>query len=398
MSMPRVQVVLGGSQVPDTLHGALRRVGASATFEPLAQAVRTGLDTSADAVVFVDDAAARPDNLTTLMHRLADQPQGALVLQSDGGPRLPTFPAAAPISFGAALSEDELAARLTTLIDLRRPLASIVQRRRQDEAAAERISESYQEQMRQAAQMQRELLPTSVPSYPPYYFRLIHRPAREVSGDVVTVQTLSEDYVAFGLADATGCGMSAALLTILIKRGFRGRERVGGKQCILTPDQVLANLNDELLEADLSECPFVAAVYGLLNRQTGTLVMARAGAPYPLLRQRDGLVRELCPGGCVLGVTPDAEFPVEIVQLAEGESLILWSDGVESVFHRSGAASSAAQGRTPATLDEWTAQFSSEGLGAALDTVSTRQELLRRLGRSTDDLTILSLEHQFAGA
>lgn len=395
MAMPRVQVVLGGERVPQSLQGALLRVGASASFEPLTQAVRSGPDASADAVVVVDDVTARPESLSILLHRLAEKPHATLVMERDGGPRLGTFPAAAPICFGAALSEDELTARLSTLIDLHVPLRTLAARRRADEQAAERVAEAHHSQLRLAAQMQRELLPATVPSFGPWRFAVLYRPAGEISGDVCTVRALDEDYVAFGLADAAGCGVSAALLTVLVKRGLRGRELVQGRQRVLSPDEVLAQLNVELIEAELSECHFVAAVYGLLNRRTGAVLLARAGTPYPLLRQRDGLVRVLGVGGCVLGVDPDVEFPVEIAQLAPGDSLILSTDGVESVFHRAGGAAAAAgaSGRTPATLDEWTAQLATDGLSAAVETVGARHELLRRLGRPMDDLTLLSLEY-----
>ena len=81
------------------------------------------------------------------------------------------------------------------------------------------------------------------------------------------------------VADATGHGIPAALLTVYIKRALRGKEIENGSYRILSPDEVLSRLNDDILDARLSECQFVAAVYAVLNTTTLELTVARGGAP-----------------------------------------------------------------------------------------------------------------------
>jgi hypothetical protein len=95
--------------------------------------------------------------------------------------------------------------------------------------------------------------------------------------------------------------------------------------------EVLERLNEELLEANLSECRFVAATYAVLNTRTMVLELARGGTPYPILRRRDGRLELLRPAGSVIGVLPGARYPSQQVQLARGDSLVICSDGVENV-------------------------------------------------------------------
>ena len=151
---------------------------------------------------------------------------------------------------------------------------------------------------------------------------------------------------AFVLSGAIQCGFctpgmimaSKALLdknpnpsTDDIKRALRGKEIHNGSYRLLPPTEVLERLNEELLEANLSECRFVAATYAVLNTRTMVLELARGGTPYPILRRRDGRLDLLRPAGSVIGVLPGARYPSQQVQLAPGDSLVICSDGVENV-------------------------------------------------------------------
>ena len=170
---------------------------------------------------------------------------------------------------------------------------------------------------------------------------------------------------------------------------------------------MLRRLNEELLEAELSETQFAAAVYALVNVRTRRVELARGGAPYPILRRADGRCELLCPAGLLVGVVPDASFAVESFELAPGESLVLYSDGLEQV-----ARHASPDRNRPATLREhphagpeprpvapdefltstdWYARLGSAGLPAALEQLSARHDTLRRLGQPLDDLTVLAI-------
>lgn len=332
MAQPHVQVVLGGETVPPGLDAALRRVDATVSFRPLRDALRPGATVSADAVVVVPPTNGQfsPQRMKLLFDRMADHPRATLVLHDAARPReLFPHPPDLPVSFATAQDEHELAVRLSTMLDLRPSLDALRRSALANQAAQTHAARRYDSQLRLASQVQREFLPERLPRIGPASFSVVYRPAEYVSGDIYDVQRLDEHHVGIALADATGKGIPAALLTVFIKRALRGKEIFNGHYRVLPPDEVLKRLNDEILEANLSECRFVAATYAVLNIRTLSLSVARGGMPYPILRRAHGEARLVKPAGGVVGVVPDACFSVETIQMERGDSLLMYSDGME---------------------------------------------------------------------
>ncbi|MBU0638358.1 MAG: serine/threonine-protein phosphatase [Planctomycetes bacterium] len=467
MPRPHVQVVLGVDEVPQPLEVALQRMGATASFCPLLEALRGGLSPSADAVVVVapDNTREISDQLKVLFDRLADSPRATLVVKPNGRymPRL-NHPPTVPVSFSSGLSAEELATRLTTMVEMRPSLEylhrGMMATAKNEQAAAKR----YKNQLQLASQVQREFLPESLPRYGPVAFSALFRPVDYVSGDIYDVQRLDECHVGIAVADATGHGIPAALLTVFIKRALRGKEIENGSYRLLAPDEVLTRLNEEILEANLTECRFVAATYAVLNIQTLQLAIARGGTPYPILRRADGTARLVRPRGGVVGVMPEATYTVEEIQLERGDALVIYSDGLDKlvvpqpplhalteVFAHAAnlireqsasdratgnigngpgsggfgveawANSAASQRRTvsyaaPAmavceaepgtstprrvtmapdeevTRSTWYEVLRQHGAAVAMDQLTVRFDMLRRIGHSLDDLTVLAVQ------
>jgi sigma-B regulation protein RsbU (phosphoserine phosphatase) len=210
-------------------------------------------------------------------------------------------------------SPDELRGRLAGLTAAR-PIVDQLQRenamlRRFDSGLNSQITQ-IDEEMRLAARLQVDFLPRHLSPINDVSFEVLFRPASYVSGDIYDVARLDEDHVGFFVADAMGHGMPAALLTIFLKRTLQTKEFGAfprGYRIIL-PDEALAHLNNELLSQNLSLCQFVTMVYGILNTKTLSL------------------------DGALLGVFANEKFPLQTLQLAPGDSILLYSDGFESAF------------------------------------------------------------------
>lgn len=445
MPGPHIQVVLAEERVPVALRAALQSTSATASFWPLAEAVRGGPSEVADAVVVVvpDEAQGVAAALRRLFDRLAERPRATLVLTSSGQPAAPVeHPAALPVAFGSGLSEHDLAVHLGAMLAMRQSLDCLHRRAQASRQSGESVATRYARQLRLASQVQRGFLPESLPPVGPVSFEALFCPVDYVSGDIYDVHRLDEAHVGLAVADATGHGIPAALLTVYIKRALRGKEIEQGSYRILPPDEVLRRLNDDILDAGLSECPFVAAVYAVLNTRTLELALARAGAPYPLLRRACGRVEVLESSGPVVGVAERASFEVLSLTLRHGDALLLYSDGLERVV----APQEAAEG-LPAARPEPARQVAAgteaalvgaaapvapaaavavaggtpddagpagpavpappvsrhlvvgspfcrtlreRGAAAALEQVRGRQRALRRMGYPLDDLTVLA--------
>lgn len=447
MPAPHVQVILGCDAVPEPLKSALRRSGATASFRPLTEVLRSGLTPTADAVVVVapEDSRGVQGDLRVLFDRMADRPRATLVMKAAGTsmPRL-THPPSVPVTFGGGMSEEELCIRLSTMLEMRRSLDTLHREAQQSGRSDAAAARQYAGQLRLASQVQRGLLPEPPPAFGPISFATIYRPAELVSGDLYDIQRLDETHIGIAVADATGTGIPAALLTVFVRRALRGKLIEGGGHRILRPDEVLARLNGELLEANLSECRYVAACYAVLDTATLQLEIARAGAPYPLHCRAGGELELLRPEGGVLGVMPQMRCAVHRTQLAPGDALILHTDGLEriivpqlgtqalaSAFRNAALAAGGAahrprrntvpdestRTRGPRLVDAeedgepphaappgssgtadallaaaWVATLRDEGVDAAFDQLLVRHDALRRIGHALDDLTLIAVK------
>ena len=188
------------------------------------------------------------------------------------------------------------------------------------------------EEMRLASRIQRDFLPKRLPAVGRAQFATLYRPASWVSGDLYDVLRLDERHVGFYIADAVGHGMPAALLTMFIKRSMETKHIAESGYRLLAPEETMRSLNRALLEAGLSANQFTTAIYAVLDVKTLVVQFARGGHPHPLWLRHDGTVSEPQADGGLLGIFPDAEFARGQFQMAPGDKLILYSDGLETVF------------------------------------------------------------------
>ncbi len=188
------------------------------------------------------------------------------------------------------------------------------------------------EEMRLAARLQRDFLPRRLPEVGSARFSVLYRPLGWVSGDIYDVARLDETHVGFYVADAVGHGMPAALLTMFIKRAFETKRIVGNTYEIIPPDVSLQQLNAAICEQNLSSCQFCTAAYCVLDVSTLRLTYARAGHPEPILIRADGSACSLAAPGSLLGVFPEERYTSASVDLARGDRLVLYSDGLEDAL------------------------------------------------------------------
>jgi len=126
------------------------------------------------------------------------------------------------------------------------------------------------------------------------------------------------------LGDVAGHGMPAAILMARICPEARLLVRAG-----YAPTEVLAQVNKHYYDSGL-ENRFVTMVLAEIDPRTHRLTVADSGHPNPLVRRADGRVEELeCPGaGPPLGVVRDASYGSAGFDLAPGDVVVLYSDGV----------------------------------------------------------------------
>ncbi len=191
------------------------------------------------------------------------------------------------------------------------------------------------EEMRLAARVQREFLPTGLPSVGDVEVDVMFRPASYVSGDIYDVQRLDENHIGFWIADVVGHGVPAALMTMFVKRALPTKQILPDGYRLVPPAEALAKLNEEMVNREGGGIRFATGVYGLLNCRTFEMRLARAGHPLPVLLRAEGSTESLDPDGPLLGVFEDDPFEQRDYQLHPGDRLLIYSDGFEVAFGES---------------------------------------------------------------
>lgn len=187
------------------------------------------------------------------------------------------------------------------------------------------------EELHLAAAVQRELLPRELPEVPGTSFGVIYKPMGYVSGDLYDVRKLDDRTVGFLIADAVGHGVPAALVTMALSRSLETRERRGDEWCVLEPAEVLNRLNREFCSRPHAAQRFATAVYGCIDLPTMRVTLAGAGHPPPLLLRAGQRLRQETEGP-LLGVFDDAIFDQISFDLRPADTLVLYTDGLETAF------------------------------------------------------------------
>src|SRR3984957_12318203 len=183
-----------------------------------------------------------------------------------------------------------------------------------------RLQQAYKQidqELELAQRIQTSFLPQTLPEPPGSRFAVHYQLCGRVGGDFYDVFRLDENHVGFYVADAMGHGVPASLLTIFVKKGIRAKEVFGKQYRLVPPGEVLEKLNNELIDEELSDNPFITMAYGLFNHKEGVLSIARAGHPYPLYIPANGEPRFWRQEGLLLGVL-DAQFPARSHTLKPG--------------------------------------------------------------------------------
>lgn len=226
----------------------------------------------------------------------------------------------------------ELVARVNARLRAYRPLIylrSVVQEQRRLLEEGRQRDADAEIELEKARLIQGRFFPDIFPHGRGIAFAGHYRPSRTVGGDLFDALAVGKHEVALMIADISGHGMPAALLTSVSKVLFR----TGVEQCA-GPGLLLRWLNKEI-SSYLASGEFLTMFIGIWNAKSHTFVYSGAGHPPPLMIAADGSrVSRLTVGGGVIGILPDGDFPQMSMQLAVGERLVFYTDGILEATNR----------------------------------------------------------------
>jgi|GEM_PF-2343141 len=213
--------------------------------------------------------------------------------------------------------EDEVRARTQELADKNEALTQ-AQARVNDDLEAARA-------------LQHAILPSAFPPYPGSTGAALMLPALSLSGDFYDFIELADGRVGVIMADVSGKGVQAAFFMAIARTHLQtlAREHADPGACLMAANQLLCAQNPMTL--------FVTVFYAIYDPRTGDLQFTNAGHTLPVIARHDGQVELLSDGdGPVVGIIEGLEYSTQRTQLAPGESLVLYTDGVTEAFNPAG--------------------------------------------------------------
>ena len=261
----------------------------------------------------------------------------------------------------------------------------------------DRISQINSQMVRDleaAAKVQQSLLPAAHVTLPSTHVAWRYVPCHSLAGDFLNVFPLDDEHAGLFVVDVSGHGVPSSLMAVTVGRfltpkvsdqSLLVRQGPDGRIAIARPAEVATQLN-RLFQADEFSGLYFTMLYGVLHLPTGRLDYVSGGHP-ALVRVPAGGQPEFHPvEGFPIAFVPDVEYEQQTLQLAPGDRIYLYSDGV------------------PEAMDKDRQQLGDEALAGVLASTRARPleesvgELLQRVEDwcrpigPLDDVSILGVE------
>ncbi len=315
---------------------------------------------------------------------LSDIPVIFLSARDEPGDRVRGFELGASDYIPKPFDAGEVLARVRTHLRLRQLTRSLM--RLNDELRARQAR--LEEDLEAAAHIQRTLLPRERPQLGGFSVAWRFEPCGMVGGDLFNIHRLGPDLVAIYMLDVSGHGVPAAMITVSVDHTLVPETGVvvDAQEHPAPPAEVLRQLEQEYPFERFER--FFTITYLLVDTARGTVRYSSAAHPPPVLVSREGPARELPEGGPLLGLGLGGPHEEGQLQLAPGDRLYLFTDGVYEVSDAAGVE--FGRERLQALLEA----HRTLGLEALCDEVSAALKAHLQGGSAQDDITLLALEFQ----
>lgn len=237
-----------------------------------------------------------------------------------------------------------------------------------------------------AKKIQKGALPSVFPPFPEHkefdIFATMN-PAKEVGGDFYDFFMIDETHLGLVIADVSGKGIGAALF-MMISKILLNNQTMTTK----SPGEVLSIVNNRICSQNTAEM-FVTVWIGILDTQTGEMVCSNAGHEYPAICRKEGSFEILKDKhGLVIGAMEDMFYKDYTIQLNEGDTIFVYTDGVTEAMNL--VSELFGMDRMVASLNAHKDESIEGILHGVLDDIDTFVEQ----GNQFDDITMLILKYK----
>ncbi|MFQ5636914.1 MAG: PP2C family protein-serine/threonine phosphatase [bacterium] len=263
----------------------------------------------------------------------------------------------------------------------------------------QKLSEAYSDikkDLEAAAKVQESLLPDSTSMIHGVKFEWLFMPCTFVAGDIFSFFPVDEKVLGFYHLDVAGHGVPAAMLSVTLskmlsqtslKESFVKKPLpVAPFYKILTPPEVVYDLNERFQNEDDNNMQYFTMVYGLIDVINKKLRFTQAGHPTPMLLKQNEEIQLIGNGGVPVGMLPGMEYEECEYDFQNGDRLFIYSDGITECTNRE--QEQFSENRLIYHIDKYRDLPLRESLNKLKDSL----RLWRGSDEYEDDVSILALE------
>jgi sigma-B regulation protein RsbU (phosphoserine phosphatase) len=249
--------------------------------------------------------------------------------------------------------------------------------------ALARAKERMEAELNVGRDIQHSMLPDTVPDCSEIALCASMDAAREVGGDFYDYFMLNDDELCFCVADVSGKGVGSALFMAMTKLQIKSRAEDDKM-----PSKIMSRVNTDLAR-DNPSCMFVTVFLGTINLRSGQVTYTNAGHNPPLIKRVSGEVEEVPDlHGPILGVLEGKEYGESTVNLAPGDVLLVFTDGVTEALDRE--ENLYSDERLLQTVQE----VSEINADSVLKTVRGSVDEFAKGAEQADDITMITLQYK----
>ena len=179
-----------------------------------------------------------------------------------------------------------------------------------------------EQELNMARRIQRGFLLSQFPTMPRLEVHAINVSSREVSGDFYDVVPAGDGSFLLAIADVSGKGVPAALLSSMLQASLRTQAGT-----VYSVAEILRNVN-RLVNGTASHGQFATFFLARVDEARLQLAYSNAGHNYPIVFRRGGERVALDRGGTVVGILENTPFEEATVELRSGDRVVLYTDGI----------------------------------------------------------------------
>ncbi len=214
------------------------------------------------------------------------------------------------------------------IIEHRRDLeAKVAERTEELRKALSNLKErddQIQKQLDMAGSIQRSILPAKISDWNELKFAVRYFSMDKIGGDFYDVHQIEGDKLALYVADVSGHGIPAALVSTMAKVSFGNAFLKYG-----TPKKIFKEVNQELL-THIKTQDYLTCFLVLIDDEYNITYSNASHQKGIILRTSEGKIEQLDTGGLFIGAIEDARetYEEKTTKLKYGDRIILYTDGI----------------------------------------------------------------------